>query len=280
MRQTLAKHNFRYKKKWGQNFIFERNILQRLVREAGIIPGDQVLEIGAGAGTLTRELLAQGAEVLALEIDPTLLSLLNHSFPEEKVVFVSGDVLRHDLTALARQHGWQGPYKVVANLPYYLTTPLIMKLLEKETGIADIVLMMQKEVALRLAAQPSTKEYGAITLAVQYYARAELLFPVSRAVFQPIPQVDSQVVRLKPRENPPVPVGNKALFFKIVRAAFGQRRKVLLNSLLAVQPGMEKGFLREILNRAGITPQLRGENLSFAEFAALAHVWGTMHTEK
>ncbi|MDD2432599.1 MAG: 16S rRNA (adenine(1518)-N(6)/adenine(1519)-N(6))-dimethyltransferase RsmA [Clostridia bacterium] len=272
MREILKKHNFRYKKKWGQNFIFEQNLLQRIVTEAGIVPGDCVVEIGAGVGTLTRELLAQGAQVLAIEIDRTLLPLLASLFAEENVVFVQGDVMQLDLDELTRAQGWSG-YKVVANLPYYITTPLVMKLLEEEAEIEDIVVMMQKEVAARLMAVPGTKEYGALTLAVQYYAEPEILFPVSRHVFQPVPQVDSAVIRLKPRKEPPVQVEDKALLFRIIKAAFGQRRKVLLNSLLKTHPGVEKKTLGEVLVQAGIDSRIRGEVLSLEQFAILSNIW-------
>ncbi|MGI6588072.1 MAG: 16S rRNA (adenine(1518)-N(6)/adenine(1519)-N(6))-dimethyltransferase RsmA [Peptococcia bacterium] len=273
MREILKKHNFRFKKKWGQNFIFEQNLLQRIVREAGIVPGDRVVEIGAGAGTLTRELLAQGAQVLAIEIDHTLLPLLESLFPGEKVVFVQGDVLQMDLDKLTYSYGWKYPYKVVANLPYYITTPLVMKLLEKEKEIEDIVVMMQKEVAERLLAAPGTKEYGAITLAVQYYAEIEMLFPVSRHAFRPVPKVDSTVIRLKPRKEPPVQVRDEVILFKIIKAAFGQRRKTLLNSLLKVQPSVEKEAVREVLTQAEIDFQTRGEGLSLEQFAVLSNVW-------
>lgn len=272
MREILKKHNFRYKKKWGQNFIFEQNLLQRIVTEAGIVPGDCVVEIGAGVGTLTRELLAQGAQVLAIEIDRTLLPLLASLFAEENVVFVQGDVMQLDLDELTRAQGWSG-YKVVANLPYYITTPLVMKLLEEEAEIEDIVVMMQKEVAARLMAVPGTKEYGALTLAVQYYAEPEILFPVSRHVFQPVPQVDSAVIRLKPRKEPPVQVEDKTLLFRIIKAAFGQRRKVLLNSLLKTHPGVEKKTLGEVLVQAGIDSRIRGEVLSLEQFAILSNIW-------
>jgi 16S rRNA (adenine1518-N6/adenine1519-N6)-dimethyltransferase len=273
LREILKKHNFRFKKKWGQNFIFEQNLLQRIVREAGIVPGDRVVEIGAGAGTLTRELLAQGAQVLAIEIDHTLLPLLESLFPGEKVVFVQGDVLQMDLDKLTYSYGWKYPYKVVANLPYYITTPLVMKLLEKEKEIEDIVVMMQKEVAERLLAAPGTKEYGAITLAVQYYAEIEMLFPVSRHAFRPVPKVDSTVIRLKPRKEPPVQVRDEVILFKIIKAAFGQRRKTLLNSLLKVQPSVEKEAVREVLTQAEIDFQTRGEGLSLEQFAVLSNVW-------
>ena len=271
--EFLRKQNFRFKKKWGQNFIFDQNLLERLVREAGIKPGDQVVEIGPGAGTLTRELLSQGARVLAVEIDATLLPILEEVLPKEHLVLVQGDALKVKLDELTQAHGLSWPYKVVANLPYYIITPLVMKLLEEEQQIEDIVVMMQKEVAERFTATPGTKEYGAITLAVQYYAEAQLLFPVSRQMFRPVPEVDSLVLRLKPRQEPPAEVRDKGLLFKIIRAAFGQRRKTLLNSLSAVQPGLEKENIRLILGKAGIDCQARGEVLSLEQFGHLTDLW-------
>lgn len=271
--KVLKEQGFHFKKKWGQNFIFDQNLLQKIVREAGIEPGDRVVEIGPGAGTLTRELLAQGARVLAVEIDPALLPILEDLLQGEDIVLVQGDALQVKLDELTRTHDFAWPYKVVANLPYYIITPLVMKLLEKEKQIEDIVVMMQKEVAERMTALPGTKEYGAITLAVQYYAEAQILFPVSRQLFRPVPEVDSLVLRLRPRQAPPVIVQDQELMFKLIKAAFGQRRKTLLNSLSAVQPQLEKEIIREILGKAGIDCHARGEVLSLAEFAQLANLW-------
>ena len=271
--EVLREQNFRFKKKWGQNFIFDQNLLQRLVREAGIVSGDQVVEIGPGAGTLTRQLLNQGACVLAVEIDAALFPVLKELLPDENFILVQGDALKVKLDDLTQAHGLSWPYKVVANLPYYIITPLVMKLLEEEKQVEDIVVMMQKEVAERFMAAPGTKEYGAITLTVHYYAEAQILFPVSRQMFRPIPEVDSLVLRLKPRQEPPVTVRDQELLFKIIKAAFGQRRKTLLNSLFAVQPGLEKESIRLILGKAGIDYQARGEILSLEQFARLTDLW-------
>lgn len=271
--EVLKTQSFRFKKKWGQNFIFDQNLLRRIVKEAGIVPGDRVVEIGPGAGTLTRELLAQGAHVLAVEIDTALLPILEELLQGEKVVVVQGDALKINLDKLTRAHGLTWPYKIVSNLPYYIITPLVMKLLEEEEQVAEIVVMMPKEVAERLTACPGTKEYGAITLAVQYYAEPQILFSVSRQMFRPVPEVDSLVLRLKPRSEPPVYVQDKALLFKIIKAAFGQRRKTLLNSLSAVQPSLEKDKIKEILGKAGIDYHTRGEVLSLEKFAQVTNLW-------
>jgi len=273
LKKLLKKHNFYYKKKWGQNFIFDSNLLAKIARAAAIVPGDKVMEIGAGIGTLTRELLTSGAEVIAIEIDPALCVLLEKLMVDEAVVLIQGDVLKLNLTELAARYGWQGDYKVVANLPYYLTTPLLIKLLEEAINSQIMVLMMQKEVAARLKAKPGTKAYGALTLKVQYHACVEILFTVPRDVFQPVPRVDSCLVHLRRRKKPPVEVRDEQLLFKIVKAAFGQRRKILLNSLLTVEPTLTKPRLHDILLKAAINPSQRGEELSLEQFAALANCW-------
>ena len=271
--ELLREQNFRFKKKWGQNFIFDSNLLQRIVREAGIKPGDRVVEIGPGAGTLTRQLLSQGARVLAIEIDADLFPILEQLLPDQNFVLVQGDALKVKLDELTQAHGLSWPYKVVANLPYYIITPLVMKLLEEEKQVEDIVVMMPKEVGERFTAAPGTKEYGAITLAVQYYTETQILFPVSRQMFRPVPEVDSLVLRLKPRQKPAVEVRDQELLFKIIKAAFGQRRKTLINSLFTVQPGFEKEKIRLILGKVGIDCQVRGEVLSLEQFARLADLW-------
>lgn len=272
-KDILNSQGFHFKKKWGQNFIFDLNLLKRIVAEAGVSAGDRVVEIGPGAGTLTRELLEKGARVLAIEIDQALLPVLEEVLKGTTGIVVQGDALKMNLDQVTAAAGLEQPYKVVANLPYYITTPLIMNLLENKYQIEDIVVMVQKEVAERLTAIPGTKEYGAITVAVQYYSQPKILFNIPRHLFRPIPEVDSALIRLKPRKSAPVQVQNEQTLFNIIKGAFGQRRKTLLNSLLAVEPGLTKIEIKELLEKAGIDQQMRGEVLSLEQFALLANFW-------
>jgi 16S rRNA (adenine1518-N6/adenine1519-N6)-dimethyltransferase len=272
-KEILKNHAFHFKKKWGQNFIFDNNILKKITEAAQVAPGDRVVEIGPGAGTLTKELLQKGAHVLAVEIDKTLIPILEETFKETDLVIVQSDVLKTDLDELTVAKGFQWPYKVVANLPYYITTPLIMYLLENEYHIEDIVVMVQKEVADRFTAIPGTKEYGAVTLAVQYYSQPEILLNIPRFIFKPVPEVDSALIRLKPRGMSPVQVDDKELMVALIKGAFGQRRKTLLNSLASVTPPLDKELIREILTEAGIDANCRGEVLGLADFAQIANHW-------
>jgi 16S rRNA (adenine1518-N6/adenine1519-N6)-dimethyltransferase len=276
IRELLQEYGFHFKKKWGQNFIFDLNLLRRIVDIAGIKAGDRVVEIGPGAGTLTRALLEKGAQVLAIEIDATLLPVLEKVLEGTSGVVVQGDVLKLNLDEITAAYNLAHPYKVVANLPYYITTPVIMSLLENRYQIEDIVVMVQKEVAERLTAAPGTKEYGAVTLAVEYYAEAEILFKIPRRVFTPVPEVDSALLRIKPKAvSPPGTAKNprEELLFKIIKAAFGQRRKTLLNSLSSLKEGINKEKTVEILAKAGISPQTRGEALTLDQFRQIADVW-------
>jgi len=276
MRDILKEQGFHYKKKWGQNFIFDNNLLKRIVEAAGVVSGDRVVEIGPGAGTLTNELIKKSAQILVVEIDPTLIPILEDVLQDDNVVIVQGDALKINMDELTKANGFQWPYKVVANLPYYITTPLIMGLLESKYQIEDIVVMVQKEVADRLTASPDTKEYGAVTIAVRYYSQPEVLFNIPRQVFRPIPEVDSALIRLKPRKIPPVQVQDEKLMFRIIKGAFGQRRKTLLNSLLSVKPEMKKEDIKKILEKAGINSNTRGEALSLEQFAEIANLWSNV----
>ena len=271
--QMLKKHGFYFKKKWGQNFLLNQNLLSRIAAAAALKPGDSVVEIGAGAGTLTKILAQSGAKVLAIEIDPSLLPVLNENLDGYDVTIIRGDVLKLDLDKLTAENGLQWPYKIVANLPYYITTPIIMNILENEYHVDLMVMLLQWEVAIRLTAQAGNKEYGASTLTVQYYTEPKILFKVPRQFFKPVPEVDSAVLLLERLVQPRVKVKNEKLMFKIIKAAFGQRRKMLLNALTAVNPKLKKEQLPEVLEKAGIEGQRRGETLSLEEFARLADVW-------
>lgn len=273
VKQILKRHDFHFKRKWGQNFIYDSNLLQRIVTAAEIQPGDGVIEIGAGAGTLTRALAEAGAQVVALEIDQALLPILAEQLQGLAVQIVHADVLKTDLDALALEQGLKKPYKVVANLPYYITTPIIMEMLEKKYSFERLVVMVQWEVAQRLTAGPGTKDFGAITLAIDYYTEAKILFKVPRQVFNPAPEVDSAVISLQKRAKPPVDVYNSVLMFKLIKAAFGQRRKTLLNALSAVGLGLDKDTIAQRLMQAGIDGQRRGETLSLEEYARLTNIW-------
>lgn len=271
----LQRHGFRFKKKWGQNFILDKNLLKRITAGAGIQPGDPVVEIGPGAGTLTGALVEAGARVLAIEIDPSLQPILAERLQGTGTVIVQGDVMKLNLDELAREH-LSLPYKIVANLPYYLTTPLLMNILENRYQIDLMVVMVQWEVAQRLTAQPAGKDYGAITLAVRYYTEPRILFKVPRHLFTPAPEVDSAVIMLKRLAEPRVDVEDEKLLFKLIKAAFGQRRKTLLNALGSVDHRVTKEKLQEMLQAAGINGGRRGETLSLEEFAGLTNVWNRL----
>ncbi len=269
----LKKNNFRFKKKWGQNFITDKNLLHKIVQAAQIKPDDEVIEIGPGAGTLTKALAEAEARVLAVEIDTDLIPVLKENLAGLNVEIIQGDILQQNLDELACAKKFSLPYKIVANLPYYITTPIIMDILENKYNFELMTIMVQWEVAERLTAHPGKKEYGAITLAMEYYCQAEIVCKVSRHLFKPTPNVDSAVLVLKRRLEPTVHVYNEELMFKIIKAAFGQRRKTLLNALGNVQDTRDKTQISKILEKSGINPQRRGETLTLQEFSNLANTW-------
>ncbi|RKO67937.1 16S rRNA (adenine(1518)-N(6)/adenine(1519)-N(6))-dimethyltransferase RsmA [Desulfofundulus salinus] len=273
IRAILEKHNIRLRKSLGQNFLMDGNIVRKIVTASRVAPGDVVVEIGPGAGTLTAALAGTCAHVVAVELDKRLLPVLEEVLGGlQNVTVVSKDALEVDFDQLVARATGATTYKVVANLPYYITTPLIMHLLRGQSGVTEMVLMIQLEVADRLVARPGSKDYGAFTVTVQYYCRPEILFRVPRTVFFPQPEVDSAVVRLAKRQEPEVAVDDEDLFFTLVRGAFGQRRKTLANALAGAKifPGWTRAIWEEVLKRAGIDPRCRGETLGLAEFAALA----------
>lgn len=263
----LKRFGIRMTKKLGQNFLIDENVVRRIVEAANITPGEVVLEIGPGIGTLTQGLAEAGGKVTAVEIDRRLIEVLGKTLEGyDNIRIVHGDILRIDIA----KEVMAPRYKVVANLPYYITTPIIMGLLEAHMPIDVLVTMVQKEVAKRMVAVPGTKDYGSLSVAVQYYTKPEIMFIVPPTSFLPPPAVESAVIRCTVRENPPVEV-NERVFFRVVKAAFAQRRKTLSNTLKTT--GVPAETLQVILEKAGIDGTRRGETLSLEEFAAIANVW-------
>lgn len=261
----LKTFHLRASKRMGQNFLIDGAIVRGIVEAAEIAPGDRVLEIGPGIGTLTQGLAEAGAQVVAVELDRKLPEVLAHTLQGyDNVRIHQGDILRVDLRELMGE----GSYKVVANLPYYITTPILMTLLERRLPITKIVTMVQKEVAERMTAPPGGKDYGALSVAVQYYTEPEILLEVPPNSFLPAPEVDSVVISCRLRESPVVQVRDEKVFFRVVRAAFGQRRKTLSNALRGA--GFEKGSVQKALAQAEIDSARRGETLSLEEFARLS----------
>lgn len=268
----MDKYGFRFSKSLGQNFLIDEHIIERIADGAEIGPEDYVLEIGPGIGVMTQEMAQRAKKVVAIEIDRDLIPVLKETLADfDNVTVIRADVLDLDLKAVIAEHFGDKKPKVVANLPYYITTPIIMMLLEEGIPVSEIVVMIQKEVADRIAAKPSTKAYGALSVATQYYTEPSIIAKVPRTVFMPQPNVDSVVIRMILREEPPVQLDNPDVFFKVIKAAFGQRRKTLLNALSAGGYGQNKEHLSEMLHSVGIDPIRRGETLSIEEFATLAN---------
>ncbi|WP_409296405.1 16S rRNA (adenine(1518)-N(6)/adenine(1519)-N(6))-dimethyltransferase RsmA [Peribacillus sp. SCS-26] len=270
----LEKHGFSFKKSLGQNFLIDTNILKRIVDFAGLTEESGAIEIGPGIGALTEQLARNSKKVLAFEIDQRLLPILGETLePYENVEIIHQDVLKADLgEVIQEKFESAADLMVVANLPYYVTTPIIMKILEDRLPIRGIVVMLQKEVADRISAKPGTKEYGSLSIAIQYYTEAETVLIVPKTVFVPQPNVDSAVIRLTMRKEPAVQVSNEEFFFTITRASFAQRRKTILNNLVSgFDAGKEKkDLIITALSEAGIDPSRRGETLSIQEFALLS----------
>ena len=271
IRALLSRYGFRFSKSMGQNFLIEPWVPRQTAEASGAAPGVGVLEIGPGIGPLTQQLAQLGEKVVAVELDRSLLPVLEETLKEYRnVEIVSGDMLKLDLVQLCREKLPDLPVVVCANLPYNITTPAITALLRAGCFEA-ITVMIQREVALRICAQPGTAEYGAFTVLCQYYADSTLCYDVPPSCFYPAPKVTSSVIHMQTRPEPPVPVKDPALFFQVVRAAFGQRRKTLLNALSAfLGKTMEKETLRQIFRACNLTESIRGERLNFAEFAQLS----------
>ncbi len=274
LKDTLRKHNFKFKKKFGQNFITDGNLLQKIVDAGEVGPDDVVIEVGPGAATLTKALAQRAKAVIAIEIDTDLVPVIEETMAEfDNFYLVQGDALQMNLDDVIREKlGEPHRCKVVANLPYYITTPLVMYFLEQGFSIDRIVIMVQKEVAERFAAQPGKKEYGAITVSLNYYGNVRNAFIVPRHMFIPQPDVDSAVVDIQPWAQKPLQADNEELFHRLVKAAFGQRRKTLNNALKTLN--MDAALLQEALAQVNIDGTRRGETLSVAEFVALSNAIG------
>lgn len=270
-RYILQRFGIHMSKRLGQNFLIDASIVQGIVDAANVQENDRVLEIGPGIGTLTQALAETGAEVTCVELDKRLPEVLAHTLDAyDNVRVIQGDILKVNIPEIMGNK----PFKVVANLPYYITTPIIMALLEKHLPITDIVVMVQKEVAERMAAQPGGKTYGALSVAVQYYTVPEIALYVPPRSFMPPPEVDSVVVSCKVRQIPAVELIDEKMFFRVVKAAFGQRRKTLNNALKSM--GVDKNIIADVLDKAGIEATRRGETLTMEEFGAIANILAQM----
>ncbi|MDE6405395.1 MAG: 16S rRNA (adenine(1518)-N(6)/adenine(1519)-N(6))-dimethyltransferase RsmA [Lachnospiraceae bacterium] len=270
--EILRKYQFRMQKKYGQNFLIDANILAKIVEAARITEEDCVLEIGPGIGTMTQYLAEAAGQVIAVEIDRGLIPILEETLsPYDNVTVLCEDILKVDLAALAEKSGGR-PIKVVANLPYYITTPIIMALFESRMPLASITVMVQSEVAERMQTGPGSKEYGALSLAVQYYAKPETVAKVPASCFLPRPNVDSTVVRLTRYEKPPVEAADEAFLFAVIRASFNQRRKTLVNGLAnAGGLSVTREQVETVLEEMGLLPTVRGETFSLERFAELSN---------
>ena len=269
---VLKKYNFTFSKRYGQNFLVDPLVLSKIIRASGVGPDDAVLEIGPGIGTLTEGLSEAAGHVFAVEIDSALIPILEDTLSAcDNVTVIHGDILKTDLRALSEEQAGGKPFKVVANLPYYITTPIILKLLQEDLPVTVITVMVQKEVAERMQAGPGTKDYGALSLAVQYYAEPYLAANVPQNCFMPRPDVASAVIRLTKRQAPAVEVRDPEQMFRIIRASFNQRRKTLVNGLKnADSLDYTKEELEQAFALCGLDPMVRGETLTLERFAALS----------
>ena len=280
--EVLRKYDFHFQKKYGQNFLIDPNKLEAIVEAAGVGEEDCVLEIGPGIGTLTQYLAERAGSVIAVEIDQALIPILSDTLSEyPNVTVINEDILKVDIARLSREKNAGRPFKVVANLPYYITTPIIMKLFESHAPIDLITIMVQTEVAERMQEGPGSKEYGALSLAVQYYSRPEIVEHVPAGCFIPAPKVGSSVIRLTRYEEPPVTVKDEAFLFRLIRASFNQRRKTLINGLGNAEGlAVTKAEAAQALRTLGIPENIRGEALSLEQFALLSDLLCQKEAEK
>ena len=276
--EVLQKYHFNFQKKFGQNFLIDTHVLEKIIASAGVTQEDFVLEIGPGIGTMTQYLCESAREVVAVEIDQNLIPILQDTLGAyDNVTVINEDILKLDIAKLARERNGGNPIKVVANLQYYITTPIIMGLFESHVPIESITIMVQKEVADRMKTGPGSKEYGALSLAVQYYANPEIVANVPPNCFMPRPNVGSAVIRLTRHETPVVDVKDEKLMFRIIRASFNQRRKTLVNGLKnSGEINFSKEQIEAAITTIGKPLTIRGEALTLAEFAALSNAFSDM----
>ena len=272
--EILQKYNFNFQKKFGQNFLIDEHVLDKIIRAAEITKDDYVLEIGPGIGTMTQYLACAAREVTAVEIDRALIPILEDTLKEyDNVSIINEDILKVDIAALAKEKNGGRPIKVVANLPYYITTPIIMGLFESHVPLESITVMVQKEVADRMQVGPGTKDYGALSLAVQYYAEPYIVANVPPNCFMPRPAVGSAVIRLTRHQKPPVEVRDEKLMFRLIRASFNQRRKTLANGLKnSGELNLSKEVITAAIEKLGKGSSVRGEALDLEEFARLTNI--------
>lgn len=271
--EVIKKYQFNFQKKFGQNFLIDERVIDKIIAAAEITKEDCVLEIGPGIGTLTQMLAEHAKQVIAVEIDKNLIPVLEDTLGDyDNILIINQDILKVDINELVEKYNGGKPIKVVANLPYYITTPIIMGLFESHVPLDSVTVMVQKEVAQRMQEGPNCKEYGALSLAVQYYAEPYLVANVPPNCFMPRPNVGSAVIRLTRWEQCPVQVEDEKFMFALIRAAFNQRRKTLVNAVNnAKELGITKEQMTEALNELGYSPTIRGEALSLQEFAALSN---------
>ena len=279
---VLQKYNFSFQKKFGQNFLIDTHVLDKIIRSAEITKDDFVLEIGPGIGTMTQYLACAAREVVAVEIDKALIPILEDTLSSyDNVTVIKEDVLKLDIVKLAQERNGGKPIKVVANLPYYITTPIIMGLFESHVPVQSITVMVQKEVADRMQVGPGTKDYGALSLAVQYYAKPYIAANVPPNCFMPRPKVGSAVIRLECHEEPPVQVKDEKLMFRIIRASFNQRRKTLANGLKnSPEISLSREGIEQAIAELGKGASVRGEALNLEEFATLSNIVGRLQQEE
>lgn len=272
--EVIKKYEFCFQKKFGQNFLIDGHVLDKIIAGAGVTKDDMVLEIGPGIGTMTQYLAEAAGKVVAVEIDRNLLPILQETLADyDNVKVIHADVLSLDLEKLVQEENGGRPIKVVANLPYYITTPIIIALFEQHVPLANVTVMVQKEVAARMKSGPGSKDYGALSLAVQYYAEPYIVANVPCNCFMPRPNVDSAVIRLTRYEEPPVQVKDEKMLFKIIRASFNQRRKTLQNGLNnSSELNFTKDQIAAAIAEAGFSPSVRGEALTLEQFAKLTDI--------